>query len=164
MEVVESVVALVLAAAIIAASLFLIYPFIRRQQAEQRLELGKRIAYDIANAIEEVVASGVGTSITLSISLPEEIIALSGNNSINILVTNSPIYEQGVVLVNFSVTYVSVEPRVADTLLSVRLRSGWNLTVSGLASSGRENTLLIEYSSYNATSRVGYIRAVWGGG
>ena len=163
MEVVESVVALVLAAAIIAASLFLIYPYIRRQQVEQRLELGKRIAYEIANAIEEVVASGVGTSITLTIPLPEEIIALSGNNSIDIIVVDSPIYEKEVILVNFSVTYVAVRPKVTDTIFSVCLRNEWNLTVSGLASSGRENTLLIEYSSYNATSSTGYIRAEWGG-
>lgn len=163
MEVVETVVALVLATAIIVASMMMIYPYIRARQAEQRLELGKRIAYSIANSIEGLIASGVGASSTLTIMIPHDIMILQGNNSIDIIVSNAPKYEANVTLANLSITYIHLQPRVTDIILSVRLKPGWNLTVAGLASSGYENHLLIEYYSYNASTNTGYIRLTWGG-
>jgi hypothetical protein len=163
MEVVESVVALVLATAIIVAGLLLIYPYIRGKQAEQRLEIGKRIAYSIANGIEGVVSSGVGASSTLSIVLPEEIVVVYGNNSVDIVVMSGPKYESNVTLSNLSITYITLEPAGDKIILSIHLKSGWNLTMSGLASSGRQNYVTIDYYFYNTTTNVGYIRINWGG-
>lgn len=163
MEVVESVVALVLATAIIVAGLMLIYPYIKGKQAEQKLEMGKGIAYSIANAIEGVVASGVGASSTLSIVLPEDVVVVYGNNSIDIVVMGGPKYERGVTLSNLSVTYITLEPSVDKIILSVHLKGGWNLSMTGLASSGRQNYVSIDYYFYNTTSRIGYIRVEWGG-
>ncbi len=163
MEVVESVVALVLATAIIVAGLMLTYPYIRTRQAEQRLEAGKRIAYSLANSIEGVVASGVGASLTLSIVLPDDIVVIYGNNSVNVVVMNPPRYERNVTLSNLSITYVTLQPTTNKIILSVYLKRGWNLTMTGLASSGRQNYVTIDYYFYNTTSHVGYIRINWGG-
>ncbi|HIE23957.1 MAG TPA: hypothetical protein EYP68_06985 [Candidatus Korarchaeota archaeon] len=163
MEVVETVVALVLAMAIMVAGLLLIYPYIRGKQAEQRLEIGKRIAYSIANGIEGVVSSGVGASSTLSVVLPEEIVVVYGNNSVDIVVMSGPKYESNVTLSNLSITYITLEPAGDKIILSIHVKSGWNLTMSGLASSGRQNYVRIDYYFYNATSNVGYIRINWGG-
>ena len=163
MEVVESVVSLVLATAIIVAGLMLTYPYIRTRQAEQRLETGKRIAYSIANSIEGVVASGVGASTTLSIVLPDDVVVVYGNNSVDILVMNAPRYESNVTLSNLSITYVTLRPSVDKIILSVYLKRGWNLTMSGLASSGRQNFVTIDYYFYNTTTHIGYIRISWGG-
>ncbi|RLE83382.1 MAG: hypothetical protein DRJ41_04950 [Thermoprotei archaeon] len=162
-EVVESVVALVLATAIIIASLMLIYPYIKARQAEQRLEIGKRIAYSIANTVEGVVASGVGASSTISIVLPKDIVIVYGNNSVDVVVMNAPRYEGNLTLANLSITYITLNPHGTEIIISVHLKSGWRLSMSGLASSGQENQLLIEYQSYNATTNVGIIRLQWGG-
>ena len=162
MEALESAIALMLSAAVIVAGLMLIYPYIKGKEAEQRLIAARRIAFSIRDAIESVIASGVGSSTSLRLYFPEDVVAVAGNNSLEILAYGVG-YGGNLTLSNSSLTLVVLEPRVDRVAIVVKMKEGWNLSVSGISSSGVENVALITYEFYNASEGIGYIKLEWRG-